>query len=289
MTGYMERSRLIEWNPSDPESDKPVPYSPVLIVQNPSPPGWLNIRERPSSDSRVIGQRPNGTLAVVLGVVGEWLHVETETAVGYMAPQCLSPISEAQTLATDEFTFGPESIPVTIQLLGTGLDSPAQIVRALDDRHDVIQTLAVQSAGRLDRDANFILEDMNFDGYPDFRVLTEYANNETRYQYWLFDPDNNPDDPVNRWRFVRADAYEILPNEPAFDAQVQRIYTHSSLESLEYPTSVDSVYDLDGGAPRLIEELWTISLPDGATRFRLYELQGGEVELMHEWEESLGG
>ncbi|MDR1263769.1 MAG: SH3 domain-containing protein [Oscillospiraceae bacterium] len=292
-TGYMERSRLIEWDASDPEADKPVPYSPVLAVQSRSEPGWLNLRERPFHNSRVIEQYPSGALIDVLGVVGEWLHVSAPGASGYMQPQFLSPIGKARVLTSDEFTFGRDSISVTIQLLETGerTDTPSEaateIVRVLDDRHDVIQTIAVQSAGQLNRDANFILEDMNFDGYPDFRVLADYADNQTHYQYWLFDPYGDPDDPAHPWRFVRAEAYEILKNEPSFDAQVQRIYTNASPKDTDCPAYVDSVYDLDDGVPRLIEALHTLILPDGALRFQLYELQGGSVELMHEWSERM--
>lgn len=284
MAGYMERSRLIECDPSDPDPDKPVPYSPVLVVKNPSAPGWLNLRESPSTDSRVIEQLPNGSLATVLGVVGEWLHVETENARGYMSPLFLSPIAQARTLSTDEFTFGPDGVPLVIQLLHTGDGSPEQIVRVLDDRHDVVQIITVQCAGRLDRDANFVLEDMNFDGYPDFRTLSDYSNNETRFQYWLFDPDANPDDPVNPWRFVRAESYEALPNEPVFDAQVQRIYTRVGFEYPGRAAWIDSVYDLHDGAPRLIESLHTSLISGGVTLYQLYELQGDAVELMHEWE-----
>jgi hypothetical protein len=262
-------------------------------VKSQGEPGWLNLRERPSHDARVIEQYPNGTLIDVLGVAGEWLHVLAPGATGYMLPQFLSPIGEARVLTSDEFTFGRDEIPVTIQLLETGerADAPnkaaTEIVRILDDRHDVVQTIGVQSVGQLDRDANFVLEDMNFDGYPDFRVLADYADNQTHYQYWLFDPSGDPDDLVRPWRFVRAEAYEILENEPSFDAQVQRIYTSSSLKDTDCPIYVDSVYDLDDGAPRLIEALHTLIPPDGTLRFRLYELQGGSVELMHEWSERM--
>ncbi|GHU74650.1 hypothetical protein AGMMS49992_16730 [Clostridia bacterium] len=288
-TGFMERERLIEWDGDDPDADRPVPYSPVLFVQNPGGLGWLNLRERPSSSARVVEQYRNGARIEVLGVVGEWLHVAPldSSLTGFMMPQFLSSIESARVLTTDEFTFGHEELPITIQLLETGAREAVGIVQVLDTRHDIVQTITVETIGQLDRDANFILEDMNFDGYPDFRVMLNFANSRTEYQYWMFEPSAEVDDAVNPWRFVRSEAFDILENEPSFDAAVKRVYTRWRPDDREYPTYIDAVYDLADGSPRLIEALETTLMPDGTRMYRQFELQEDEMTLMHEWSERM--
>lgn len=86
-TGYMQK-RFLAFGA---EQGSVQPAQPLMTVHNESASAWLNLREEPSQNSRVLGQFFNGKQVTVLGDLGDWLHVEVDGVQGFMMPAFLQP------------------------------------------------------------------------------------------------------------------------------------------------------------------------------------------------------
>lgn len=74
------------------------------------------------------------------------------------------------------------------------------------------------------------IEDMNFDGYLDFRVVTELpTDTNTSYAYWFYAPNEN--------LFSQRPELEFLVS-PYFDAQTQRVTSFNRISTTESSTAV---------------------------------------------------
>ena len=95
-TGYMQKKYLAVG--ADPAA---IPSAqPLMVVNNESSSSWLNLREEPSQNSRVLGQFFNGKQVTVLGDLGDWLHVSVDGVIGFMMPGFLRP-AEQQEVSSD--------------------------------------------------------------------------------------------------------------------------------------------------------------------------------------------
>ena len=79
-TGYVSRSRVTE--PS-------LRYSDVAYVRNPRSSSFLNLRQQPSYNARVLGIYYNGVPAMLLSTSGGWSHVMVNGVDGYFRQEYL--------------------------------------------------------------------------------------------------------------------------------------------------------------------------------------------------------
>lgn len=88
--GYMDASFLFEAPQSTPVNPS-YPANARAMVKNPSPTGFLNLREQPSYSARVLGIYYNGTICNILSQSGGWYHVMMNNGLkGYFRGEFLS-------------------------------------------------------------------------------------------------------------------------------------------------------------------------------------------------------
>lgn len=93
-----------------------------------------------------------------------------------------------------------------------------------------------------DDSLGFILEDMNFDGYVDMRLMQFLpAGPNIPYYYWLWD--------VKAGRFVQNKALEQITS-PWFDPATKQIYSTQRGSATSYRSET---YEYIGGTPTLVE------------------------------------
>ncbi|MGA7409068.1 MAG: hypothetical protein WBW33_01205 [Bryobacteraceae bacterium] len=63
-----------------------------------------------------------------------------------------------------------------------------EVARCQDGKR--LQSLPIMAWQPIDFGASFQVEDINFDGYLDFSVITEYASKYASRSYWVYDPDS---------------------------------------------------------------------------------------------------
>jgi hypothetical protein len=86
---------------------------------------------------------------------------------------------------------GGPALRITVRSYGIDPDRPIQagdieVARCADGKR--LQSLPILSDQRLDFGASFQAEDINFDGYLDFSVQTEFAAGWWSRSYWVYDP-----------------------------------------------------------------------------------------------------
>lgn len=81
VTGYMSAEFLSTGGKPGPA---PKPTGKTGLVNNPLPTQFLNLREVPSLDARVLGIYYNGKQVEILDVSGEWYKVKVDGITGYM-------------------------------------------------------------------------------------------------------------------------------------------------------------------------------------------------------------
>lgn len=87
LNGYMNAAYLS----ATPQSGGGMPGNARAMVKNPSPTGFLNLRETPSYSAKVLGIYYNGTLCTVLSQTGGWYHVQMDNGLrGYFRGEFLS-------------------------------------------------------------------------------------------------------------------------------------------------------------------------------------------------------
>ena len=182
----------------------------VVIVTASGGLDWLNLRERPDAQSRALGQFAVGMPVEVLGVMGEWFHVLVEGQVGFMMSSYLSPVNDVSFLASEPLILEAGQLPVTLQLIDTampnGQGGKTGVVRILSEAGG--QIIPVYYTGSLRDAETFIIEDVNFDEMPDFRVCSRMADGDKYYEYWLYN--------TLLKRFTRSIAFDTLESNPVF-------------------------------------------------------------------------
>ena len=97
-----------------------------------------------------------------------------------------------------------------------------------------------------DKTLGFVLEDMNFDGYLDMRVMQFVsAGSSIPYYCWLWDPAAQ--------RFVYNEALSAIPS-PIFDSATGQVHGFGVNGDSEY---IETVYAYRGGAPVLVRRVTT--------------------------------
>ena len=138
-------------------------------------------------------------------------------------------VLDTNTLVSDYQECTAKSITV----LRVKDQKPVQIIKLDDDAFPCYWT----------EDEYFIVEDVNFDGRNDIRLLKSMgARGNTSYLFWLYDTAAK--------HFARDTALEMLPN-PYVDRNEKKITSYWSLGCCEYGTEV---YDYKNGKLELYEE-----------------------------------
>jgi hypothetical protein len=92
-------------------------------------------------------------------------------------------------------------------------------------------------------DEFFVIEDMNFDGYNDIRLMQSMgARGNTSYLFWLYNRDKKT--------FVRDSSLENLSN-PQFDPKEKKAYSYWSVGCCEYGSNI---YQVVNGKLALVED-----------------------------------
>lgn len=109
VAGYMQRQYL-----RMETEGATAAFTPLMVVNNPDAAQGLNLREEPDLSSEALGQYPNGQRVVVLGVSGEWAHVqmagaddELTTETGYMLRNYLIKAETAAPALLEATTLAP--------------------------------------------------------------------------------------------------------------------------------------------------------------------------------------
>ncbi|MDR1570178.1 MAG: SH3 domain-containing protein [Oscillospiraceae bacterium] len=271
----------------------------VLVVSNTSALDWLNLREQPSALSRALGQYGNGTPVEVLGVMSDWFHVRVDGQTGFMMASYLSHINDMSFIASQPLTLESGHDPITMQLIDTGainaFGNKTGILRILDDYGYERQTIAFSYAGALLDEDTFIIEDINFDEIPDFRVCTLIQDNNRYYDYWLYSPSLVQQDAERSGDsfgavgegsalYEKAGSYGAIEGSPIFDAASKRLYSVIQNDDSRY---TEYTYDIADGAPRLIEATETELLSDTRRRRTLWQVISGELTPIRSWDEDV--
>ncbi len=93
---------------------------------------------------------------------------------------------------------------------------------------------------------NFILEDMNFDGYNDFRILKNKDIRVGLYYYWIFNPTTN--------EFEMSKIFDLLKAEPSFDKKKKRITTFSQYSCGRGYATWTNIYKFENNQLYLFKE-----------------------------------
>lgn len=104
-----------------------------------------------------------------------------------------------------------------------------------------------------------IIEDVNFDGYADIRLL-EYlpSGANVPYHYWLFDPSTK--------KFAAAPAYQVVIS-PEIDLENRQLLSRQRVSAAEYVTDF---YRPEGDVPVLVRQEVRTFKPDGSSVLKIY-------------------
>jgi len=120
----------------------------------------------------------------------------------------------------------------------------------------------------LPQDQIFIIEDINFDGYNDIRVLQFLpAAPNLPYYYWTYNPTTQ--------QFQRQKALEEITS-PEFDPTKKRIYSFWRSSCCDHGLST---YKYINGKPTLVEES-EVKEEDGKVITTLKKLVSGKMKLV---------
>jgi hypothetical protein len=162
-------------------------------------------------------------------------------------------------------------LPVGRFELKGGADGPVTVIREIEfyweDENQPAQVISTGGARTLEpRGRGFVLEDMNFDGYTDFRVQAFVpAGPDIPYLYWLFDPKTG--------RFEGNRNLEEIAS-PVFDPEKRVI---RSVNRNGAAVHVSRTYRFVDGVPRLFRvEETRIDSEEGVQEVRVQELEGGQ-------------
>jgi len=178
-------------------------------------------------------------------------------------------VAQGEVLREVSATVHPDLPAVRLVLQGS-VDGATATIERIDvyfgPKTEPAQVIAVGGATAPDvGGAGFILEDMNFDGYADFRVQAFVpAGPNTPYLYWLYDPASGGFKPNRTLEEIASPTFH--PAE-----RVIRSENRSSAASW-----VTRSYHYVDGVPRLFREKETRIDPDeGVQEVRVRELKDG--------------
>lgn len=118
-----------------------------------------------------------------------------------------------------------------------------------------------------------ILEDVNFDGTLDLRILSRLEGQNTYFRYWLWDTANA--------RFVANDQFDALEANASFDAATGQILCMTVTDMSHFS---DYIYVIAEGVPVLMEQIDT-EYVDNVGYKRRYGEKDGLWQMVEAWTE----
>ncbi len=121
------------------------------------------------------------------------------------------------------------------------------------------------------KDSGFVIEDVNFDGYKDIRLMEGLmAGPDVPYIYWLFEPQQKS--------FVYSEAFSELTS-PVIDAQKKQITVPWRDGAMG---TGESIYTVEKDKPVLIREETRYYQDNGSYKLTVKELKNGEMQVVDE-------
>lgn len=116
----------------------------------------------------------------------------------------------------------------------------------------------------------FIVEDVNFDGYADLRIMKYMPGGaNVNYYYWLYDPMTAA--------FQSAPNFEVLIS-PQVDPANKEVLSRQRVSANEYLTEY---YKTDGSVPILVRKEERVYNPDGSGTLKLTKVNAdGSLEVL---------
>ncbi|GEM_PF-3283637 len=194
--------------------------------------------------------------AAAEGGRSDGLTIETDTDIPSVRTiEAVDPSSPGLTTCT--LAVAPDGAEWEISLLWTG---PPETVDGFHRIHTislrpleggettVFQNLEADIPDVMDASGYLVIEDMNFDGYMDFRLMEHpTAGPNTYWLFWLYDPETSGFGRVEEWE-------ELGLVSPEFLAEDQRIRSFSRDGYGLYQTRV---FDIAEGIPVLAIRIHT--------------------------------
>ena len=250
-----------------------VSMNPVVKVRATDGSARLALYALPAWDARILDQYPNGAGAIVLGVDPAWIHVYIDGKTGFMPADGLSSVDEAFQAMLEGIGYNETGVPDPIPPAGYGqrflyatqialaLGQPemelsfwgstttlgttqidlAYLMRGNSQLQEM--PIGVEWDGSTAIDEALVLEDVNFDGYLDFRICRSMGAYNHYYDYWTWDPVKQA--------FFGNQGFNELEAEPAFDAASGRILCSVKDGAANY---YEFTYELDYGIPVMTEK-----------------------------------
>lgn len=196
--------------------------------------GYLNVRETPQSDGRIIGKLMENSGCEILGSEGEWYHISSGGIEGYIHSQYVLTGDAARTAARD---FVKLRAIVTADNLNIRseptTDNPANIVaQALkDERYEVVDQLD----GWIQIPSGYISADY---------CTLEYCLNEARSMDLLAQAINQYDNLV----ISKVNSYLNIRSEPKENGTSNVIGKFPSKAAGEILETVDGWYKIKSGS-----------------------------------------
>lgn len=148
-----------------------------------------------------------------------------------------------------------------VKLIDAKSNNTVQVLRGFTD--------AIFPSAMMDEN-QIILEDMNFDGYPDIRLTKDSSYVNVPYFYWLYSSDLR--------KFVRNEELEDYALDPEFNLRERKVLTHT--RNGYQPVTSTYVYE-DGKyvLTKRVEVWWDDKGNDHVTVTRYKAVNGKSVEI----------
>ncbi len=109
-----------------------------------------------------------------------------------------------------------------------------------------------------------IVEDVNFDGYADLRMMQyQTGGSAVPYYYWIYQPETGG--------FARAEFFEVVKS-PQIDPDTRQLVSRQKLSSTE---TVTEFYDPQGFVPTLVRKEVRNYAPDGSSKVHVFLVKNG--------------
>lgn len=295
LTGYMAKAYLAFGE----QAQTVASMNPIVKVRAIDGSGNLPLYERPSWDAPILDHFANGTGVTVLGVDPAWIHVSYSGQSGFMPAAGLTSVDEAaQAMLTGpsdyetgiesmygkkwlyaaEITISPALPPATLSFWGsdTGRGTEQVDVAYLAREGRLLQTIPINISAESSQslDAYLAFEDVNFDGYLDFRICRSMGAYNFHYNYWTYDP--------SKGSYVGNRGFNELEANPSFDAASHRIVCTFKDGAAYY---YEFYYDLDYGVPVLTEKRDIVYQDQNHRTITHWQLQNGQWVKVGTWNE----
>ncbi|MBZ0200297.1 MAG: hypothetical protein K8H86_10545 [Ignavibacteriaceae bacterium] len=200
-----------------------------------------------------------------------WGCSEKQTQTSFSVSE--NPVSKIEKFQRSNINFD-----FSIELQGEPIDTTGEIwnVRGIDiyqnDSPEPLQkiiNLNTLTPVGSDFSGGFMVDDYNFDGTADFRLIKFDRNtDEVKYLFWLFDK--------NEKKFVHCFLLDSIPS-PQFDYSNSLIFSEHQTDS----SLTSDSYKFIDGTPQIFERsIKTIS--DDSIRVKYYRNEGGKLIFINE-------